>query len=90
MKFGFSITPSWDAVVTSLRNICHPGYAMLTDADIEVQGDNEVGWSARYPGDPNWVWSGNSRESAVRGCRDRRQEVLDGTLVRGPTGFYSK
>lgn len=55
---------------------------------MEVMGDEEWGYSARFPGDPNWVWA-YKRETAIEGCKQRRQEVIDGKLRRGKYGFYS-
>lgn len=54
---------------------------------MSVTGDDEYGWSARYSGDPNGCWAAK-RETAIFACQQRKEEVLRGTLTRGPTCYY--
>jgi hypothetical protein len=62
--------------------------ATLLLEPMTVVGDESIGYSAKFKGDPNYCWA-MKRDTVVAGCAQRRDEVLSGTLIRGASGYYS-
>lgn len=44
------------------------------DLFMEVTGNDNVGWCAKYTWDKNHVWA-SSKNTAIFGCRKRRLET---------------
>jgi hypothetical protein len=54
--------------------------------DMIVVGNDDIGWSAKMPEDPNWCWAA-TKETVVVGCAHRWEEYKSGILVREPTCY---
>ena len=55
---------------------------------MTATGNDVVGWSAKYKNDPNWCRAAK-QETAIFACKQRRNEVLSGKIIRGKDGYYS-
>ncbi len=55
---------------------------------MTIKGDEQYGYCAKYTNDPNSIWAAK-KETAIFGCKQRRNEVVSGKLIRGNWAFYS-